>query len=69
MKRMVNDRWWTVNEVCKYLRITNETIYKWIETRGMPGHRVGRRWLFKQAEVDAWIRSGKANTSQLSEKR
>jgi len=26
----------------------------------MPGHRVGRRWMFKQDEVDAWVRSGGA---------
>ncbi|MDV6341087.1 hypothetical protein R2103_04800 [Nitrosomonas sp. Is24] len=26
----------------------------------MPGHRVGRRWMFKQAEVDEWVRSGGA---------
>jgi hypothetical protein len=26
----------------------------------MPGHRVGRRWMFKQDEVDEWVRSGGA---------
>ncbi|MCM3118600.1 hypothetical protein M3610_25780 [Neobacillus sp. MER 74] len=26
----------------------------------MPGHRVGRRWMFKQNEVDEWVRSGGA---------
>ena len=36
------------------------TVYKWIEQRAMPGHRVGRRWMFKQDEVDAWVRSGGA---------
>jgi len=26
----------------------------------MPGHRVGRRWMFKQDEVDKCVRSGGA---------
>lgn len=56
----MEDRWLTVDEICKYLSVTNETVYKWIDQRGMPGHRVGRRWMFKQEEVDAWVRSGGA---------
>ncbi|WP_457154790.1 helix-turn-helix domain-containing protein, partial [Mesorhizobium sp. P5_C1] len=36
------------------------TVYKWIEQRKMPAHRVGRRWMFKQGEVDDWVRSGGA---------
>ena len=59
----MEDRWLTVDEICKYLSVTNETVYKWIDQRGMPGHRVGRRWMFKQEEVDAWVRSGGAGDS------
>ncbi len=59
----MEDRWLTVDEIRKYLSVTNETIYKWIDQRGMPGHRVGRRWMFKQEEVDAWVRSGGAGDS------
>ena len=33
----------------------NETTSRWIH-----GHRVGRRWMFKQDEVDEWVRSGGA---------
>lgn len=59
----MNDRWLTVDNICKYLNVTNETVYKWIEQRGMPGHRVGRRWMFKLDEVDEWVRSGAASDS------
>lgn len=52
--------WQTVDDVCKYLKVTNETIYRWIEKQNMPAHRVGRRWMFKLDEVDAWVRSGQA---------
>ena len=56
----MDERWLTVDDICKYLTISNETVYKWIEQRTMPGHRVGRRWMFKQSEVDEWVRSGQA---------
>lgn len=56
----MEERWLTVDDICKYLNVSNETAYKWIELRGMPGHRVGRRWMFKQDEVDEWVRSGQA---------
>ena len=56
----MNERWLTVDDICKYLNVSNETVYKWIEHLGMPGHRVGRRWMFKKDEVDDWVRSGGA---------
>lgn len=59
----MQDRWLTVDEICRYLSVTNETVYKWIDQRDMPGHRVGRRWMFKQEEVDFWVRSGGAGES------
>lgn len=50
----------TVNDVCQYLKITNESLYSWIKHTDIPAHRVGKRWLFDKAELDAWIKSGKA---------
>lgn len=56
----IDERWLTVDDICKYMSVTNETVYKWIEQRGMPGHRIGRRWMFKKEEVDEWVRTGAA---------
>ena len=55
----MEDRWLSLKEIAGYLGARRETIYKWIE-RGMPGHRIGKLWKFKQSEVDEWIKSGKA---------
>lgn len=56
----MEERWLTVDDISKYLNISNETIYKWIEKRGMPAHKVGRRWMFKRAQIDEWIEAGGA---------
>ena len=54
-------RWFSVNEVAAHLGVAADTIYRWIEKKGLPAHRVGRLWKFKLAEVDAWVRSGGAD--------
>ena len=54
------DKWLTVEEICEYLSVGKDTIYKWIDQRKMPAHKVGRRWMFQKSEVDHWIKTGKA---------
>lgn len=50
----------TVQDVCRYLKITDESVYGWIKNTDIPAHKVGRRWLFDKAELDVWIKSGHA---------
>ena len=57
----MDDKWLTVEEIRQYLNVSKEPIYRWIEQKSMPGHRVGRRWMFKEIEVDSWVRSGGAS--------
>lgn len=62
---MVNeDRWLTVEEICEYLQVSKAPIYKWIEQRSMPAHRVGSRWMFQRTEIDTWIKDRKAAESK-----
>lgn len=51
--------WLTVQNVCTYLSVTDETVYKWIKNTDIPAHRVGKRWMFDKSELDAWIKVGK----------
>ena len=57
----VDDRWLSVEEICAHLGLSDDTVYKWIETRGMPAHRMGRLWKFKKKEVDEWVKQGGAD--------
>ena len=49
-----------MTEIAEHLKVRQDTIYSWIENRGLPAHRVGRFWRFKLVEVDEWVRSGLA---------
>ena len=60
----MDDRWLSVEEIADYLGISRDTVYTWLNTRGLPGHRIGRLWKFKRDEVDAWVRGGGAATKK-----
>jgi len=57
----MDDRWLSVEEIAAYLGVKRDTVYKWIDRRQMPAHKVGRLWKFRKEEVDEWIRSGGAD--------
>ena len=57
---MTTDRWFSVEEIAEYLGVKRDTLYKWIDRKNMPAHKVGRLWKFRKEEVDKWIRMGKA---------
>ena len=56
----MQDRWLSVDEIAEYLGVSKDTIYGWVSTKGMPGHKVGRFWKFKREEIDEWVRAGGA---------
>ena len=53
-------RWISVEESATYLGVVEETIYRWIDRRGLPAHRIGKFWKFKVREIDLWVKSGGA---------
>ncbi len=57
---MNNEPWVSIDAIARHLDVSKDTVYRWIDQRGMPAHKVGRQWKFKISEVDAWVRGGKA---------
>jgi excisionase family DNA binding protein len=51
------ESWVGVEDVAAYLRVAKESIYRWVESKGFPAHRVGRLLRFKLSDVDEWVRS------------
>jgi excisionase family DNA binding protein len=58
MKR--NERWLSVEEISGHLGVPKETVYRWLERRQIPAHRMGKLWKFQRWEVDDWVRKGSA---------
>ncbi len=60
MSNVTSDRWLSMDEIAVYVGVKRYTIYKWIERKKMPAHKVGSLWKFKRDEIDYWVRTGSA---------
>lgn len=60
--------WVAVDNVANHLGVAKDTVYRWIDNKGLPAHRVGRLWKFRLSEVDRWIEAGGAGQEEQSRK-
>ena len=52
------ENWVDIAEVATHLQVTKDSIYRWVDSKSFPAHRVGRLLRFKLSEVDEWVRLG-----------
>ena len=57
---IVTEPWASVEDVAVHLGVAKESVYRWIDAKGMPAHKIGKLWKFKLSEVDDWVRRGGA---------
>lgn len=50
--------WAAVGAVAAHLGVRKDSVYRWIENRGLPAQKIGKLWKLKLSEVDAWVRTG-----------
>ena len=65
---VADDRWLSVEEIAVYLGVKRDTVYKWIDRKGMPAHKVGSLWKFRRDEIDACVTSGTAGDASRTPK-
>jgi excisionase family DNA binding protein len=58
--------WVGIEEVAAHLRVAKESIYRWVDSKGFPAHRVGRLLRFKLSEVDEWVTASGGDESGSS---
>ena len=46
----------TIADVANYLKLPISTVYRLVERREIPGHKVGRQWRFQRSVIDEWLR-------------
>ena len=45
----------TIEEVAKYLRVSERTVYDWAQKGEIPSGKIGTVWRFKRAEIEKWV--------------
>ena len=56
--------WVSVDTLASHLGVAKDSIYRWIERRKLPAHKIGRLWKFKISEVDSWVRQGRSEQTR-----
>ena len=57
---VIAEPWVSVDDIAAHLGVAKDSVYRWIEKKGLPAHKMGRLWKFKVSEVDEWVREGGA---------
>ena len=45
----------TIEEVAKYLRVSERTVYDWAHKGESPSGKIGTVWRFKKSEIEKWV--------------
>ena len=45
----------TIEEVAKYLRVSDRTVYDWAQKGEIPAGKIGTVWRFKKTEIENWV--------------
>lgn len=68
-RQQIAEPWTSVDDIARHLGVARDSIYRWIDRRGLPAHRIGRLWKFKISEVDDWVRAGGNDSSLVKAKK
>lgn len=51
----------TIEEVAKYLRVSERTVYDWAQKGDIPSGKIGTVWRFKKNEIEKWVNERLSN--------
>ena len=53
----------TIEEVAKYLRVSDRAVYDWAQKGEIPAGKIGTVWRFKKSEVENWVNERLSSSS------
>jgi len=56
----------TIEDVAKYLRVSERTVYDWAQKGEIPAGKIGTVWRFKKAEIENWVNAHLSSASKFS---
>ncbi|MDD3243986.1 MAG: excisionase family DNA-binding protein [Eubacteriales bacterium] len=62
-----DERWVSMEEICKHLGASRDTVKKMIKLQDMPAYKIDRKWKFKISEVDIWMHEQNSISSEERE--
>jgi len=62
----VEDDILTIEEVAKYLRVSERTVYDWAQKGEIPSGKIGTVWRFKKSEIEKWVNERLSSNTRSS---
>ena len=56
----------TIEEVAKYMRVSERTVYDWAQKGEIPSGKIGTVWRFKKSEIEKWVNDRLSSSSKPS---
>lgn len=56
----------TIEEVAKYLRVSERTVYDWAQKGEIPSGKIGTVWRFKKSEIEKWVNERLSSNNKSS---
>ncbi len=63
----MNDEILTIEEVAKYLRVSDRTVYEWAQKGEIPAGKIGTVWRFKKEDIENWVDERLSANKKLSD--
>ena len=57
----------TIEEVAKYLRVSERTVYDWAQKGEIPAGKIGTVWRFKKSELEKWVNERLSSSQKPAE--
>lgn len=57
----------TIEEVAKYLRVSERTVYDWAQKGEIPAGKIGTVWRFKKDEIEKWVNQRLSSNTKSQE--
>lgn len=57
----------TFQEASEFLNTPRSTLYRWVRSGTVPGHKLGRQWRFLRSELEAFRESGSSGAAEALE--
>ncbi|HEU5407275.1 MAG TPA: helix-turn-helix domain-containing protein [Nitrospira sp.] len=52
----------TATETCRYLKIAQRTLYRYLQNRQIPAFKLGNEWRFVRSDLEQWTRDRTGTT-------
>jgi nitrogen PTS system EIIA component len=53
----------TVKDAAKLFSVSEKTVYRWVEQKGLPAYRINKQFRFNQTELLEWAAAGRTSIS------